>query len=63
MLQRKEREFEATLEHFQSDIESLESERGELKEKLMSFSKRTLLEGLSRSAGMLIWVYISVVLS
>ncbi|ODN04996.1 Dynactin subunit 1 [Orchesella cincta] len=49
MLQRKEREFQATLEHFQSDIESLESERGELKEKLMSVSKIRLLEGLSRS--------------
>lgn len=52
MLTRKEREFQATLEHFQSDIESLESERGELKEKLMSVSKIRLLEGLSRSPGM-----------
>lgn len=51
MLTRKEREFQATLEHFQSDIESLESERGELKEKLMSVSKIRLLEGLSRSPG------------
>ena len=48
MLQRKEREFEATLEHFQSDIESLESEKGELREKLMAASKRTLLEGIAR---------------
>jgi len=39
LLQRKEREFEATLEHFQSDIESLQMERGELKEKLVSVTK------------------------
>ena len=51
MLHRKEREFEATLEHFQTDIESLESERGELKEKLMSASKRTFIEGLVKSTG------------
>jgi dynactin 1 len=50
MLHRKEREFEATLEHFQTDIESLEMEKGELRDKLMSATKRTLLDGLVKSA-------------
>ncbi len=39
VLRRKEREFEATLEHFQTDVESLQMERGELKDKLLSVTK------------------------
>jgi dynactin 1 len=50
MLQRKEREFEAALAHFQSDIESLESEKGELKAKLMNSAKQKFIEGISRSS-------------
>jgi hypothetical protein len=62
MLQRKEREFEATLEHFQSDIESLESEKGELREKLMTASKRTLLEGIARGITTIIGSFGTVLL-
>ncbi|XP_035714495.1 dynactin subunit 1 isoform X3 [Folsomia candida] len=46
VLQRKEREFEATLEHFQSDIESLQMERGELKDKLLSVTKERFFKEL-----------------
>lgn len=46
ILQRKEREFEATLEHFQSDIESLVLERGELKDKLLSVTKERFFKEL-----------------
>ena len=34
MLKRKEKEFDETLNHFQADIDNLESERGDLKNKL-----------------------------
>lgn len=40
-LKRKEKEFEETMDHLQTDIDSLESERGQLKEKLKSFGKKT----------------------
>lgn len=39
-LKRKEKEFEETMDHLQTDIDSLESERGQLKEKLKSFGKK-----------------------
>ncbi|XP_025834813.1 dynactin subunit 1 [Agrilus planipennis] len=43
---KKEKEFEETLDHLQSDIDSLESEKGEMKEKLKLYSKKTVhLEG------------------
>ncbi|XP_043274980.1 dynactin subunit 1 isoform X2 [Venturia canescens] len=41
LLKRKEKEFEETMDHLQTDIESLESERGQLKEKLKTFGKKT----------------------
>lgn len=37
---RKEKEFEETLDHLQTDIDSLESEKGEMKEKLKLFTKK-----------------------
>ena len=40
-LKRKEKEFEETMDHLQTDIDSLESERGQLKEKLKTFGKKT----------------------
>ncbi|XP_044001039.1 dynactin subunit 1 isoform X2 [Aphidius gifuensis] len=40
-LKRKEKEFEETMDHLQTDIDSLESERGQLKEKLKSYGKKT----------------------
>jgi len=45
------REFEQTLDGLQADIDTLEQEKLELKERLSVLSKKTLLEGLSRQAG------------
>ncbi|XP_012255651.2 dynactin subunit 1 isoform X2 [Athalia rosae] len=39
-LKRKEKEFEETMDHLQTDIDSLENERGQLKEKLKSYGKK-----------------------
>ncbi|XP_046435781.1 dynactin subunit 1 isoform X1 [Neodiprion fabricii] len=40
-LKRKEKEFEETMDHLQTDIDSLENERGQLKEKLKSYGKKS----------------------
>ncbi|XP_067011702.2 dynactin subunit 1 isoform X2 [Anabrus simplex] len=50
ILKRKEKEFEETMDHLQADIDSLESERGELKEKLKNLTKKALYEGISKTA-------------
>ena len=50
LLHRKEREFEETLDHLQADIDSLESERGELKDRMKMMSKKALIEGLTKSS-------------
>jgi len=50
LLKRKEKEFEETMDHLQADIDCLESERGELKEKMKSISKKAILEGMARSS-------------
>jgi hypothetical protein len=42
------------MDHLQADIDSLETERGELKEKLKNYSKKALIEGISKAAGQLI---------
>ncbi|XP_017758177.1 PREDICTED: dynactin subunit 1 isoform X2 [Eufriesea mexicana] len=42
-LKRKEKEFEETLDHLQTDIDSLEIEKGQLKEKLKSVGKKTMM--------------------
>jgi hypothetical protein len=39
------------MDHLKADIDSLESERGELNEKLKNYSKKALIEGISKSAG------------
>lgn len=44
LLKRKEKEFEETMDHLQADIDSLETERGELKEKLKNFTKKAMTE-------------------
>jgi len=49
LLKRKEKEFEETMDHLQADIESLEFERGELKDKMKQMSKKALIQGLSKS--------------
>ena len=41
------REFDDTIDALQGDIEALEGEKIELKEKIKLLSKKTLLEGLS----------------
>ncbi|XP_076166866.1 dynactin subunit 1 isoform X2 [Ptiloglossa arizonensis] len=50
-LKRKEKEFEETMDHLQTDIDSLENERGQLKEKLKSVGKKTILSGVDNMAG------------
>ena len=52
LLKRKEREFEETMDQLQTDIDSLENERGELKNKLKETTKKVLLEGISRGSAM-----------
>lgn len=37
---RKEKEFEETMDHLQNDIDSLESERGALREKLKVYNSK-----------------------
>ncbi|KAH8018934.1 hypothetical protein HPB51_014000 [Rhipicephalus microplus] len=49
LLRKKEKEFEETMDHLQADIDALETERGELKDKLKMISKKTLYKGLSES--------------
>jgi dynactin 1 len=48
LLKRKEKEFEETMDQLQTDIDGLENERGELKNKLKETTKKVLLEGISR---------------
>lgn len=50
-MQRKEKEFEETMDHLQADIDSLESERGELKEKLKNYTKKVFIEGMKSTVG------------
>ena len=52
LLKRKEKEFEETMDHLQADIESLENERGEMKERMKAMSKKALIEGLSKSVSL-----------
>ncbi|XP_076758441.1 dynactin subunit 1 isoform X4 [Xylocopa sonorina] len=42
-LKRKEKEFEETMDHLQTDIDSLEIEKGQLKEKLKSVGKKAMM--------------------
>lgn len=49
-LKRKSKEYEETMDHLQADIDSLETEKGELKNKLKNFSKKIFIEGLNKSA-------------
>lgn len=40
MSNRKEKEFEETMDHLQCDIDSLENERGQLRDKLKSYGNK-----------------------
>ncbi|KAG7190005.1 hypothetical protein KM043_006162 [Ampulex compressa] len=40
-LKRKQKEFDETMDHYQRDIESLENDKGQLKERLKSFGKKS----------------------
>lgn len=40
LIYRKEKEFEETMDHLQSDIDSLENERGALREKLKGYNHK-----------------------
>jgi dynactin 1 len=50
LMKRKEKEFEETMDHLQSDIDNLESERGDLKNKLKDITKKTLIQGITQQA-------------
>lgn len=52
LLKKKEKEFEETLDHLQADIDALETERGELKDKIKLISKKVILEGLSKTTSL-----------
>lgn len=52
LLRKKEKEFEETMDHLQADIDALELERGELKEKVKAMSKKALFEGLTKTGGL-----------
>lgn len=52
LLRKKEKEFEETMDHLQADIDALELERGELKEKVKTMSKKALFEGLTKTGGL-----------
>ncbi|XP_050429096.1 dynactin subunit 1 isoform X2 [Adelges cooleyi] len=49
-LKRKSKEYEETMDHLQADIDSLETEKGELKNKLKNFNKKMFIDGVSKSA-------------
>lgn len=50
-LKKKEREFDLTLDHMQNDIDALEKEKQELKQRLTQLSKKTLYESLGGRPG------------
>ena len=50
MVPARVREFEETMDALQQDIDTLETEKLELKERLRLLSKKSLLEGLSRQS-------------
>ena len=43
-LKKKEKDFEETMDHLQADIDALEIERGELKEKLKMYSRKPMAD-------------------
>lgn len=45
------REFDLTLDHMQNDIDALEKEKQELKQRLTQLSKKTLYESLGGRPG------------
>lgn len=49
LMKRKETEFEETMDHLQADIDSLECEKGELKDKLKTYSKKVLYDGIKNA--------------
>ncbi|XP_073970364.1 dynactin subunit 1-like isoform X3 [Rhodnius prolixus] len=53
-LKKKEKEFEETMDHLQKDIDSLEMEKGELKDKLKSLPKKAAMEMIKTAPASLI---------
>ncbi len=47
MLRKKERDFEVTMEHLQADIDQLEGEKGELRDKIKDITKQTLFKQIN----------------
>ncbi|XP_014675205.1 PREDICTED: dynactin subunit 1-like [Priapulus caudatus] len=48
-LKKKEKEYEQTMDVLQGDIDALEHEKSDLKEKLKSLAKKAMVEGLAKS--------------
>lgn len=48
LLKKKEKEYEDTMKHFQKDIENLESEKGNLKDKIKDITKQTLFKEINK---------------
>lgn len=51
-LKKRDKEYEETLDALQADIDALEHEKHELKDRLKVLSKKSLLEGLQRQSGL-----------
>ncbi|XP_064610266.1 dynactin subunit 1-like isoform X3 [Liolophura sinensis] len=49
-LKKKEKEYTETMDALVADVDALEQEKAELKERLKVLSKKTLLEGISRQS-------------
>ncbi len=47
MLKKKEKDFEVTMEHLQADIDQLEGEKGQLKDKIKDITKQTLFKQIN----------------
>lgn len=45
------------MDHLQADIDSLETEKGELKNKLKNYSKKILIEGINKSASSEFYIF------
>ena len=48
LLKKKEKDFEVTMEHLQADIDQLEGEKGELKNKIKDITKQTLFKEINK---------------
>lgn len=60
LLKKKEKEYEDTMDHLQADIESLETEKGELKDKLKNMNKKVLFDNVVKTAAGMYIIHLRV---